>query len=78
MNLVQAAQIKQHEVESKIIDMEKDRCLKGSNLNDDKKFNQLCKAEIEKYKQAGKPLFPLYVALEHGEPDLLAVSGFRI
>lgn len=70
---------RQHtKVDEKVNQIEKDRHQLSHVGDEDEKFREICLQEIEKYRAAGKPLYPLYKALEHKQPDLLAVSGFRI
>lgn len=67
-----------NKVESRIIEVEKDKLTISLHKVDDDKFKKVCLEEIKRYEEAGKPVYPLYKALEYKEPDLLPVTGFRI
>ena len=45
---------------------------------EDDKFSRICEQEIERYAADGKPLYPLYKALEQKPKEIMAVTGFRI
>jgi hypothetical protein len=73
-----AMRIQKEKAEARIIQMEKERLQLSLRNSDDEKFREICAQEIAKYEAAGKPTYPLYRAMEYKEPDLLAVSGFRV
>lgn len=73
-----ASKTRNEKVEQRLLEAERERALHEEDSKDDDKFRQICLDEIARYKADGKPLVPLYRALEHKAPDLLAVTGFRI
>ena len=73
-----AAAKRQERIEQRILESERERALHAEDAKDDDKFREICLQEISRYKADGKPLVPLYRALENKPPDLLAVTGFRI
>jgi hypothetical protein len=64
--------------EKKLIERMKEKAIEDELKEDDEKFQKICLSEIERYKADGKPVLPLYRALEHKPPEIMAVSGFRI
>jgi hypothetical protein len=64
--------------ERKVIERMKEKMIENELVEDDEKFQKICLSEIERYKADGKPVLPLYRALEHKPPEIMAVSGFRI
>jgi hypothetical protein len=65
-----------HEMD--LLDAERERLYRDKGDEEDARFKEICKKEIQRYAADGKPLYPLYRALEYKQPDILAVSGFRI
>lgn len=57
---------------------EHDMKFKEQIQKEDDKFARVCKKEIERYAAEGKPLYPLYTALQAKPKEIMAVSGFRI
>lgn len=57
---------------------ENDMKFKDQIQKEDDKFARVCKKEIERYAADGKPLYPLYKALEAKPKEIMAVTGFRI
>lgn len=64
--------------EMALLDAERERLYREKGDEEDLRFKEICKKEIERYAADGKPLYPLYRAMEYKQPDLLPVSGFRI
>jgi hypothetical protein len=64
--------------ESALIDAERERLYREQGDDEDARFKEICKREINRYAADGKPVYPLYRAMEYKRPDLLPVSGFRI
>lgn len=57
---------------------EHDMLFKDQIQKEDDKFTRVCKKEIERYAADGKPLYPLYTALQAKPQEIMAVTGFRI
>lgn len=57
---------------------EHDMKFKDQIEKEDDKFTRICKKEIERYAADGKPLYPLYTALQAKPQEIMAVTGFRI
>lgn len=76
--LAMAATKRKEKVEERLLDYEREKALHAEDGKDDAKFKEICKQEIARYKADGKPLLPLYRAMEHKAPELMAVTGFRI
>lgn len=64
--------------EMALLDAERERLYREKGDEEDARFKEVCKKEIQRYAADGKPLYPLYRAMEYKQPDLLPVSGFRI
>lgn len=64
--------------EAQRAERENDMKFKDQIKKEDEKFTRVCKQEIERYAADGKPLYPLYKALEQKPNEIMAVSGFRI
>jgi hypothetical protein len=78
MQETQANERKREAIEARLIDDAKLKMLIEEGEDEDKRFQEVCKKEIQRYQAAGKPVYPLYRALDYHQPDLLPVSGFRI
>jgi hypothetical protein len=76
--LAVGSRTRNEKIEQRLLEAERERALHAEDSKDDDKFREICLQEIARYKADGKPLVPLYRALEHKAPDLLAVTGFRI
>jgi len=61
-------------VEDRMLEMEEDRVLQGLEGDVNTRFIQVCRDTIEKYEQAGKPTYPLHVALAYKEPVLIGAK----
>lgn len=57
--------------EEKLIEIEQARFLSSIDNNDDARFVELCKAEIEHNVRLGKPIYTLLRALEYAQPVLI-------
>jgi hypothetical protein len=57
--------------EEKLIEIEQARFLASIQGNDDDRFVELCKQEIERNAKIGKPVYTLLRALQHDQPQLL-------
>jgi hypothetical protein len=73
-----AIEIEKARKEQRKIENEHDMKFKNQIQKEDDKFTRVCKKEIERYAADGKPLYPLYKALEQKPQEIMAVSGFRI
>lgn len=62
---------------TKKAEIEQTRFLVSLQGNDDKKFTEACKAEIEKNVRLGKPVYTLLRALEFTQPQLLAAKTMK-
>ncbi len=62
--------------ENKLVEIEQARFLASLSSNDDERFVQICKAEIERNIQLGKPVYTLLRALEFVAPQLLAAKTY--
>lgn len=78
MQLAQGLERKKEIEESKLVDSERERLYREQGDDEDARFKEICKQEIKRYHADGKPLYPLYRAMDYKQPDLLPVSGFRI
>jgi hypothetical protein len=74
----QANERKREIEQAKLIEDARLKMLIDQGVDEDKRYQEICKKEIQRYEADGKPTYPLYRALEYKQPDLLAVSGFRI
>jgi hypothetical protein len=70
-------EIARKKAENKLIEIEQERFLNSMDNLDDKRFIELCKAEIERNVQLGKPIYTLLRALEYEQPQLLAAKMDR-
>ena len=61
-------------VEDRMLDLEEDRVLQGLEGDVNSRFVQVCRDTIGKYEQAGKPTYPLHVALAYKEPVLIGAK----
>lgn len=57
--------------EEKLLEIEQARFLTSIQGNDDDRFVELCKQEIERNAKAGKPVYTLLRALQQDQPHLL-------
>lgn len=57
--------------EEKLIETEQARFLASTDNQEDTRFLELCKAEIAKNVQQGKPIYPLLRAMEYSQPALI-------
>ena len=73
-----AVEVEKARKEQQLKERENDMKFKEQIKKEDDKFASVCKKEIERYAADGKPLYPLYKALEQQPPDIMAVTGFRI
>jgi hypothetical protein len=76
--LVMCAKHEVEKEEEKLIQQMREKAIEEELRENDEKFKKICLSEIERYQADGKPVLPLYRALEHKAPDLMAVTGFRI
>lgn len=76
--LAMATQRKKDQEEERLIQQLKDQTIENELKENDDKFRRICISEIERYRADGKPLLPLYRALEHKPPEIMAVTGFRL
>lgn len=74
----QALEREREKHEMDLLDAERERLYREKGDEEDARFKEICKKEIQRYAADGKPLYPLYRAMEYKQPDLLPVSGFRI
>lgn len=74
----QALEREREKHEMALLDAERERLYREKGDEEDARFREICKKEIQRYAADGKPLYPLYRAMEYKQPDLLPVSGFRI
>ena len=61
-------------MEDKLIEVEQDRFLASINKDNDEKFLEACKAEIERNVKLGKPVYTILRAMEYTAPALLAAK----
>ena len=61
-------------MEDKLIEIEQDRFLASINKDNDEKFLDACKAEIERNVKLGKPVYTILRAMEYTAPALLAAK----
>lgn len=78
MQKTQALERQREKQEMELLDAERERLYREKGDEEDARFKEVCKKEIQRYAADGKPLYPLYRAMEYKQPDLLPVSGFRI
>lgn len=64
--------------EDKQLEIEQERFLQSLASNDDDRFVALCKAEIQRNVELGKPVYTLLRALEYTAPGLLAAKTVPI
>ncbi len=64
--------------EEKLVEREQAKFLSSLSANDDDKFVEICKAEIERNIALGKPVYTLLRALEFTAPQLLASKTIPI
>lgn len=73
-----ALEVEKAKKEQRLREQEHDMKFKDQIEKEDDKFARVCKKEIERYAAEGKPLYPLYTALQAKPKEIMAVSGFRI
>jgi hypothetical protein len=71
LQLAEGIEKKRKKVEDRIAMIEQDRLLREISSQDDKKFVEICNAEIRRYQAEGKPVHTLLRALDLREPELL-------
>jgi hypothetical protein len=76
--LLMSSQRAAEKEEERLIQQMRDKAIEDELRDNDEKFKRICLSEIERYKADGKPVLPLYRALEHKAPEIMAVTGFRI
>ncbi|RYH06430.1 hypothetical protein EON65_42880 [archaeon] len=64
--------------EEKLIEIEQARFLNSIDNQDDKRFVELCKAEIARNVSLGKPIYTLLRALQFEQPQLLASKTVKV
>jgi hypothetical protein len=64
--------------EQKMIEIEQSKFLHSIRGNDDARFIELCKQEIEKNIATGKPVYTLLKALEHSQPVLIPAKTVTV
>lgn len=64
-------------MEDKLIEIEQDRFLATINRDNDEKFLEACKAEIERNVKLGKPVYTILRAMEYTAPALLAAKTMK-
>eukprot|EP00981_Chlorochromonas_danica_P005354 scaffold1084_cov250-Ochromonas_danica.AAC.5 len=64
--------------EAKMVEIEQQRFLNSIDTQDDKRFIEQCKAEIERNVKLGKPIYTLLRALEYEQPALLAAQTVKV
>jgi hypothetical protein len=64
--------------EEKLIENEQSKFLSSLSSNDDSRFVEICKAEIERNISLGKPVYTLLRALEFAAPQLQAAKTISI
>ena len=74
LQLKEAQILRQKKVDMKLLEIEADQILQREELDVDSKFIHRCKEVIRDYTEKGKPTYPLYVALEYKEPDLIGAK----
>jgi len=63
--------------EEKLIEIEQARFLTSIQGNDDARFIELCKQEIERSTKLGKPVYTLLRALQYDQPQLLPAPAIK-
>lgn len=71
----EAARIK---AETKMVEIEQARFLNSIDTKDDKRFIDLCQAEIERNVRLGKPIHTLLRALEYEQPAIIAAKTIKV
>jgi hypothetical protein len=74
MQWADAQALRAEKERARLAQIEKERMAETVFGDDDDKFTRICKGEIKKYSEAGKPIYPLLRALEYTQPDLLAAN----
>lgn len=69
---------KQKKEDDRLTEIEQSKFLSSLNKDDDKKFTEVCKKEIERNIKLGKPVYTLIKALEFTQPPLLAAKTIKI
>jgi hypothetical protein len=64
--------------DEKMIEIEQSKFLHSIRGNDDARFIELCKQEIEKNIAIGKPVYTLFKALEHSQPVLIPAKTVTV
>ena len=78
IQLNEAIEHQRRKVEERLLEIEQANILKEIAEQDDKKFAEVAKREIERYRADGKPVYTLYRALEHQPPDLIAAQRNKV
>jgi hypothetical protein len=61
-------------VEDRVKAIHRDKVIAEVGLQDDKKFTDTCKSEINRYASEGKPITTLLRALQYTQPDLMGAK----
>lgn len=64
--------------EAKLLEIEQSKFLNSIRGNDDEKFIESCKKEIEKNIALGKPVYTLLRALDYSQPSLIAAKTVKV
>ena len=77
IQLEEGRQAQKKRAEDRQAEIEQDRFLASINKDNDEKFLEACKAEIERNVKLGKPVYTLLRAMEYTAPALLAAKTIK-
>jgi hypothetical protein len=78
IQLAEGHRLREEKEMEKLAIIEQTKFLTSLQGDDDKKFTQACKDEIEKNIRLGKPCYTLLRALEFVQPQLLAAKTVKL
>lgn len=77
IQLEEGKRMQKKKQEDKIIEIEQEKFLASLSRDDDGKFLEACKAEIERNVKLGKPVYTILRAMEYTAPALLAAKTMK-
>lgn len=78
LQLEEGKSTRQRREEERLAEIEQSKFLSSLGRDDDKRFTEVCKAEIERNVKLGKPVYTLLRALEFTQPALLAAKTVKV
>lgn len=78
IQLAEAATKQRKKVEDRLSEIEQENIMHSLSGQDDHKFKDVCVQKIQEYQSQGKPVYPLYRALETTAPEILPAKTVKV